>query len=265
MAIAGKVAITPKGEWNANTAYTKLDLVFFENASYVAIQPSTGVTPTNTAYWMLVVQSAGGADLEAIINGTTQVGNAKTLDGHGAEDFFPRSGGILGGPLEITENGNTDLPLTRVITAVGGISFLINVNPDLVGLRQLAIHPISSKADPLNALEYQYTEDGVIRGVHTVLHTGNKPLGMYTGNGDVTERRIKIGVSNMSRAVVILGGYNITIATWQGSVSFDCQSGATKYFTQNQFMYEPGTGEIVSHTSDVSVNNTGWSYDYQCL
>lgn len=87
MAIAGKVAITPKGEWNANTAYTKLDLVFYDNASYVAIQPSTGVEPTNTSYWMLVVQSAGGADLDGIINGDIQVGNAKTLDGHEADVF----------------------------------------------------------------------------------------------------------------------------------------------------------------------------------
>lgn len=86
MAIAGKVAITPKGEWNSQTAYTKLDLVFYENASYVAIQPSTGVEPTNESYWMLMVQSAGGADLEAIIDGTTQVGNAKTLDGHSASE-----------------------------------------------------------------------------------------------------------------------------------------------------------------------------------
>ena len=89
MAVAGKVAITPKGEWNANTAYTKLDLVFYDNSSYVAIQPSPGVTPTNTTYWMLVLQSAGETDLEGIINGTTQVGNAKTLDGHEAEYFAP--------------------------------------------------------------------------------------------------------------------------------------------------------------------------------
>ena len=91
MAIAGKVAITPKGEWNVNTAYTKLDLVFYDNASYVAIQPSTGVEPTNTSYWMLVVQSAGGADLDGIISGDIQVGNAKTLDGHNADYFAPLS------------------------------------------------------------------------------------------------------------------------------------------------------------------------------
>lgn len=110
MAIAGKVAITPKGEWNAQTAYTKLDLVFYENASYVAIQPSTGVEPTNTSYWMLMVQSAGGADLEAIIDGTQQVGNAKTLDGHEAEYFVPLSelakyfkntGGAINGNVKV--------------------------------------------------------------------------------------------------------------------------------------------------------------------
>lgn len=117
MAIAGKVAITPKGEWNANTAYTKLDLVFYENASYIAIQPSTGVTPTNTAYWMLVVQSAGGADLEAIINGTTQVGNALTLDGHEAEDFVDKgetlTTPLLEKALSITVDGWYNFKLNR--------------------------------------------------------------------------------------------------------------------------------------------------------
>lgn len=112
MAIAGKVAITPKGEWNANTAYTKLDLVFYDNASYVAIQPSTGVEPTNESYWMLVVQSAGGADLDGIIDGTIQVGNAKTLDGHGVDYFFPKSGGRISAnstvPLELQATNSTD-------------------------------------------------------------------------------------------------------------------------------------------------------------
>jgi hypothetical protein len=108
MAIAGKVAITPKGEWNANTAYTKLDLVFYENASYVAIQPSTGVEPTNESYWMLMVQSAGGSDLEGIINGDIQVGNAKTLDGHGAEYFFPKSGGEVNGKVGFVDLGDNN-------------------------------------------------------------------------------------------------------------------------------------------------------------
>lgn len=87
MAIAGKVAITPKGNWSASTAYQKLDLVYYNNGSYVAIQPSTGITPTNTAYWMLVLQSENKADIQSIINGETKVGDADKLDGHNSSYF----------------------------------------------------------------------------------------------------------------------------------------------------------------------------------
>lgn len=87
MAIAGKVAITPKGNWSASTAYQKLDLVYYNNGSYVSIQPSTGITPTNTAYWMLVLQSENKADIQSIINGETKVGDADKLDGHNSSYF----------------------------------------------------------------------------------------------------------------------------------------------------------------------------------
>ena len=53
MAVAGKVAITPRGSWNAETSYVKLDFVGFNGSSYVALQPSVGIEPTDTNYWML--------------------------------------------------------------------------------------------------------------------------------------------------------------------------------------------------------------------
>lgn len=87
MAIAGKVAITPRGNWNSTTSYQKLDFVFYNDSSYVALKPSKGITPTNTEYWMLALQGASRSEIEGIINGTTQVGDAKTLDGHEAGDF----------------------------------------------------------------------------------------------------------------------------------------------------------------------------------
>jgi len=182
MAVAGKVAITPKGEWNANTAYTKLDLVFYDNASYVAIQPSTGVEPTNTSYWMLMVQSAGGADLEAIINGTTQVGNAKTLDGHGAEYFFPKSGGTIDGNI-VQDNGKR--------------SIVQNINSD--GLYQLY--------DNTNKKNIIYSEaDGTTTFGGTA--NGNLPLTGGTINGNIEVKSaianaIKIAVENTKRRITL--------------------------------------------------------------
>lgn len=76
MAIAGKVAITPKGEWNSAVTYEKLDAVSYDNALYIAKKPSVGQVPIDGEYWMFCLQSIDYAEFEKIINGTTHVGIA---------------------------------------------------------------------------------------------------------------------------------------------------------------------------------------------
>lgn len=57
---AGRVSMVPKGEWSASTAYVRLDVVYYNGSSYVAIQDSTGQNPsTATTYWQLL---ASGVD-----------------------------------------------------------------------------------------------------------------------------------------------------------------------------------------------------------
>jgi hypothetical protein len=52
MAVAGRVAIVPKGEWNAQTAYKRLDAVTHNNTLYFAKKDvSAGTATTNTEYW----------------------------------------------------------------------------------------------------------------------------------------------------------------------------------------------------------------------
>lgn len=50
----GKVATTPKGEYNESTTYLKLDVVTYNGSSYVALKESIGNLPTNTEYWQLL-------------------------------------------------------------------------------------------------------------------------------------------------------------------------------------------------------------------
>ena len=76
MAIAGKVAILPKGEWDSAVTYEKLDAVSYDNALYIAKKPSVGQVPTDGEYWMFCLQSIDYAEFEKIINGTTTVGIA---------------------------------------------------------------------------------------------------------------------------------------------------------------------------------------------
>ena len=52
---AGRVAMVPKGEWSASTAYVSLDVVSYHGSSYVCKQDGTGQTPdTATNYWQLL-------------------------------------------------------------------------------------------------------------------------------------------------------------------------------------------------------------------
>lgn len=52
-AIAGRVLLIPKGNYDATATYTMLDMVVYNGSSYICKQECTGVVPTNTTYWML--------------------------------------------------------------------------------------------------------------------------------------------------------------------------------------------------------------------
>ena len=60
MAIAGRVAIVPKGDWSADAAYKRLDAVTYNNTLYFAKKEvPTGTATSNTEYWSKSI--VGGA------------------------------------------------------------------------------------------------------------------------------------------------------------------------------------------------------------
>lgn len=60
MAVAGRVAIVPKGEWSANATYKRLDAVTHNNTLYFAKKNvPAGTVTSNTEYWSKSV--VGGA------------------------------------------------------------------------------------------------------------------------------------------------------------------------------------------------------------
>lgn len=60
MAVAGRVAIVPKGEWSANATYKRLDAVTHNNTLYFAKKNvPAGTVTSNTEYWSKSI--AGGA------------------------------------------------------------------------------------------------------------------------------------------------------------------------------------------------------------
>lgn len=86
MAVAGRVAIVPKGDYDVSAVYKKLDLVRYNHNAYVAKKPSTGIEPTDEEYWMLMIENVGATDLtelkekmEGILDGTLSVENSNNL------------------------------------------------------------------------------------------------------------------------------------------------------------------------------------------
>lgn len=51
----GKVSITPKGEYNAQTAYEPLDVISYQGDGYIVLKPVQGVTPVNGDTYMKLV------------------------------------------------------------------------------------------------------------------------------------------------------------------------------------------------------------------
>lgn len=66
---AGKIAFTPKGEYDSEKTYEKLDVVLYEGDAYVATQLTAGNLPNeeNSNYWLPFLTGAGYKDSNDII------------------------------------------------------------------------------------------------------------------------------------------------------------------------------------------------------
>lgn len=94
MAIAGRVAIVPKGDWSAGATYKRLDAVTYNNTLYFAKKDvPAGTVTSNTEYWSKSI--VGGASAIAT---TEDAGIVKPADGLSiAED----------GTLKVSIDGTT--------------------------------------------------------------------------------------------------------------------------------------------------------------
>lgn len=62
MAIAGRVAIVPKGDWSADATYKRLDAVTYNNTLYFAKKDvPAGMVTSNTEYWSKSIVGGAGS------------------------------------------------------------------------------------------------------------------------------------------------------------------------------------------------------------
>ena len=98
--------------------------------------------------------------------------------------------------------------------------------------------------------------------VRTLLHTGNKPSGTYTGNGSATARTISTG--GIGAVLAIFDRYsakNFMIITKYGAIGRK----SNQCYTLSPDLINFNEGVLKITTDDENVNRSGSSYDYQVL
>ena len=68
----GKVVLTPKGNYDASIDYEKLDMIRYQNGSYMVLKPVKGITPTNDLVNYQLIAKDGGVNFATFsINNST--------------------------------------------------------------------------------------------------------------------------------------------------------------------------------------------------
>lgn len=99
-------------------------------------------------------------------------------------------------------------------------------------------------------------------GRFDIFHTGNKPSGSYTGNGDAAERTIETGGKG---DIIFLRGQHsiIGFACYYGAVMFNLPGKTTQYYLRAHVSFVDGVLRIA--TTDAVVNHAGTEFYYQVL
>lgn len=56
----GRVSVVPRGAYDPDAAYERLDLVQYEGSGYIALKDATGIAPADGESWMLLASAGSG-------------------------------------------------------------------------------------------------------------------------------------------------------------------------------------------------------------
>lgn len=197
MAIAGRVAIVPQGDWSAETEYKRLDEVTYNNTMFIAKKAvPKGTLPTNTEYWSKSIVGGVGAiatkedagivkpadglsiaedgTLKVSIDGTTltmdQVNNVIKLADTLKEKIngaFPAANVVnnqitteTGYALDARQaNPNIDGTLAKQVADLNGsLNSTVVFNQDSVRITKISLHAYILHIDKLISINEAFTE-----------------------------------------------------------------------------------------------------------
>lgn len=123
MAIAGRVAIVPKGDWSADATYKRLDAVTYNNTLYFAKKEvPAGTVTSNTEYWSKSIVGGVGA-----IATKEDAGIVKPADGLTVEEDGTLKVNIDGTTLTIDQVNNVIKLADTLKDAINGAFPAANV------------------------------------------------------------------------------------------------------------------------------------------
>lgn len=99
---------------------------------------------------------------------------------------------------------------------------------------------------------------------YDILHTGNKPTGGYTGNGDSTERTITVGENCIGNLLMIQGNtYGCIVHEIFGAVYYNKDTDTVNHIPASEVSYSNGI--LTLKTTRAGLNASGMSYWYRVI
>lgn len=129
---------------------------------------------------------------------------------------------------------------------------------------QIAVYPYNNSTE---LYESMWVRTGVGTSVNSlswpdwrkILTDKNKPMGTYSGNGNLTSR--VINTSGFGNVIVVYSQLGIAILTPNGAIVTE-NGGTSKYLSSTEAMYVNGTMTLA--TTNKTLNASGYTYSYEC-
>lgn len=203
MAIAGRILIIPKGNYDASATYSMLDAVSYNDALWLAKKTATGITPStaNSEYWQKMIDVAGKQD--AITGGATTItennltaSRALVSDGNGKVAVSAVTATELGYLDGVTSNVQTQLnaksatshthtTLSGLTATVAELNYMDGVTSSVQ--TQLNAKASSSHTHPASNVTAGTLAGAVVANTTAVATIGTKQIrNIYAGTAELT-------------------------------------------------------------------------------
>lgn len=249
---------------------------FADSASAAAVSANGAKTAAQSA--LAGVQTALNnlpAGATPVINDLTTGGAAAALSAEMGKQLnngkVSKNGDTMGGNLNILK----DYPCVFWKDPTYGSEAFIqhrnhqtsfcgrNVAGDFNNARSLILNDNTNAPNVARALRLIDSVDGAAF-TYEILHTGNKPAGSYTGNGDATARTIDVGgIWNGAQAILIVSAKGGVIVTGGLAIGWSSSGGAVSIaYSEAHYISDM---KLTLATTNELLNAAGVTYSYRVL